>query len=336
MNKYKILFVDDEEIVRQSLQRALFNTDYDITTANNGYEGLELVKEHEFAIVVSDFRMPELDGVEFLRLVSDISPDSTRILLTGYANMDVVIKAINEGHVYKFIEKPWKDEDLPIEIQKGLEYYEMRKKIQKQNRQLKEWKEKLEEMLDEKTKEIQKKNEILNQKNRELEARDRILEFILDPQPLEDSLKFIITEIMDIIPINSMIVYMKSDDNSFKPRFGLTIQKNRKSILSSKKLEKYPPLPNIEINRKNEKLTEKLSESNRINDYSFVIPVVKQHDLLGFLLLDNTEIQSAFDDASLKTVSGFISLIAIVINDHIVTSSSVNLNAAVKSILQEL
>ena len=188
-----------------------------------------------------------------MKLVSDISPDTTRILITGYANLDVVIKAINEGHVYKFIEKPWKDEDLPIEIQKGLEYYEMRKEIQKQNRQLKEWNEKLEEMLDEKTKEIRKKNEILKQKNRELEGRDRILEFILDPQPLEDSLKFIITEIMDIIPINSIIVYMKSDDNDFRPRFGWASHKNRKSILSSKKLEKYQPLTNITINWKEKK-----------------------------------------------------------------------------------
>jgi len=314
MKKHKLLFVDDEEIVRQSLQRALFDTDYDITTAKNGYEGLEFVKEQEFALVVSDYRMPELDGVEFLKLVSDISPGTTRILLTGFANIDVVIKAINEGRVFKFIEKPWKDEDLLIEIQKGLEYYEMRKEIQEQNRLLKEWNEKLEEMVNEKTKEIQKKNEILRQKNRELEGRDKILEFILDPQPLEDSLKFILTEIMDFTPIHNMIVYMTSENNDFKPLFGIARQEQKMVTFSKKKLEKYPPLPNIELSQKEIQITDRLSDANKIDDYSFIIPVVKQYNLLGYLLLDNTETKIPLHEADIKTIFGFTSLIAIVIN----------------------
>ena len=106
MNRHKILIVDDEENVLISLKRIFRKENYEIYTANSGFQGIELLEKHDFSLILSDFKMPELNGIEFLKLASEKSPDTIRIILTGYADVDVVISAINEGNIYKFIEKP--------------------------------------------------------------------------------------------------------------------------------------------------------------------------------------------------------------------------------------
>lgn len=106
-----VLFVDDEERIVNSL-RLIFFGDYRVMTATSAVAGLELVKKHDIKVVVSDQRMPEMTGVEFLAQVRQISPASVRVLLTGYADLEAVKDSINQGEIYRYIQKPWDNDKL--------------------------------------------------------------------------------------------------------------------------------------------------------------------------------------------------------------------------------
>lgn len=161
----KILCVDDERNVLRSLERIFLDDDYEIVTAGSGDEGLEIMSEagDSFQVVVSDYRMPVMNGVEFLKAVYERWPDTVRIVLSGYADAGAIVAAINEGHIYKFIPKPWNDEELRVTIQNCLERYFLLKK----NR----------ELFDE----LARTNQALEQKVLErteaLELRNKALEF---------------------------------------------------------------------------------------------------------------------------------------------------------------
>jgi DNA-binding NtrC family response regulator len=109
----KILFVDDEANILKSLRRLCMDTEYEVFTAESGEEGLKILKDNlDMGLIVSDQRMPSMTGVEFLIEARKIAPDSVRILLTGYADIHAVVDAINKGGAYRYITKPWNDEEL--------------------------------------------------------------------------------------------------------------------------------------------------------------------------------------------------------------------------------
>ena len=111
MNK-RVLLVDDEPDILRSFQRQL-RKDFDITTAGSGAEGLELINtEKPFSVVVSDFQMPEMDGIRFLQQFKANSPDTIRIMLTGQADLDVAMEAVNQGNLFRFLTKPCSKETM--------------------------------------------------------------------------------------------------------------------------------------------------------------------------------------------------------------------------------
>jgi two-component system NtrC family sensor kinase len=116
-----ILFVDDEEFVLTALQRHFLDEDYTILTANSGREALAILENQPVQVVVSDFRMPEMNGGELLRQVSHQWPETVRIVLSGYADISAVISAINDGAIYKFVTKPWQEHELKAAIVEALE-----------------------------------------------------------------------------------------------------------------------------------------------------------------------------------------------------------------------
>jgi two-component system NtrC family sensor kinase len=125
----KILFVDDEENVLNAVKRVFFDEeDYTIFTASSAAEGIVLLGGNQVQVVVSDYRMPGTDGVEFLREVNNRWPETVRILLSGYADVTSIIAAINEGQVYKFIPKPWNEDELRVAISNALERYFLHQK----------------------------------------------------------------------------------------------------------------------------------------------------------------------------------------------------------------
>lgn len=109
--KPRVLFVDDEPLVLQGLQLHL-RTRFEVDTATSGQEGLAKMDEHEYVVIVSDMRMPEMNGAEFLRHAREKAPDTVRILLTGYADTDSAIQAVNEGQIFRFLTKPIRPPDL--------------------------------------------------------------------------------------------------------------------------------------------------------------------------------------------------------------------------------
>lgn len=98
--------------------------DYEILTAASGEEGLVLFAQHaDIQVVISDYRMPGMNGVEFLRQICEKYPDTVRIVLSGYADTSAVVSAINEGQIYKFVAKPWSDEELRQTVAKAVESF---------------------------------------------------------------------------------------------------------------------------------------------------------------------------------------------------------------------
>lgn len=117
-----LLIVDDEEIITYSLSMHLsLSTELNIITSNNPISALEIVKENDIDLIISDYLMPEMNGIDFLIEVKKIKNDTTMILLTGYADKENVIKAVNEVGVYYYIEKPWDNDNLIKIVYNGLE-----------------------------------------------------------------------------------------------------------------------------------------------------------------------------------------------------------------------
>jgi DNA-binding NtrC family response regulator len=117
-----IVIVDDEEMVLTSLRSFLtLETEYEVKTYDAPAKAIESIKESTVDLVISDYLMPGMNGIEFLLEIKKLQPYATRILLTGYADKENAIKAINEVGLYQYIEKPWANEDLKLIIQNGLE-----------------------------------------------------------------------------------------------------------------------------------------------------------------------------------------------------------------------
>ena len=123
--KSAILLVDDEEFVITALRRALLDEPYEISAATSGEEGLQLMGERRFKLVISDERMPGMDGAEFLAKVKGKYPDTVRILLTGHASIESTMKAVNSGEIYRFFTKPWNDLELLLAIRSAIEKFDL-------------------------------------------------------------------------------------------------------------------------------------------------------------------------------------------------------------------
>lgn len=122
--KFAVLYVDDEEQNLISF-RATFRRDYDVHTALSGKEGLEIMANNKISLVITDQRMPEMTGIQFLEKVIPAYPDTIRIVLTGFSDIEVIIEAINTGRVFRYINKPWDDTELKMTIENARQLFEL-------------------------------------------------------------------------------------------------------------------------------------------------------------------------------------------------------------------
>lgn len=120
-----LLLVDDEQNILSALSRLFRRDGYRVLTANSGAEGLALLADNKVGVILSDQRMPEMSGSEFLSLVKDRYPDTARIMLSGYTELASVTDAINRGAIYKFLTKPWEDDLLRDNVRQAFEHYEL-------------------------------------------------------------------------------------------------------------------------------------------------------------------------------------------------------------------
>jgi FixJ family two-component response regulator len=140
-----LLVVDDEPNILRSLKRLVRKEPYSITTVDSGPAAIEVLEQQQVQILITDQRMPEMAGTELCRIVGERWPHVTRMILSGYSDVDTILDAINEGQIYKFLTKPWNDEELRLHVRRAFEQWELAhenrrlsEEIEDQNKQLRE------------------------------------------------------------------------------------------------------------------------------------------------------------------------------------------------------
>lgn len=163
-----ILCVDDETGILQALKRLLRREPYRTLTANSADEALNILEKEKIHVIISDQRMPGMDGTELFSRVRKKWPQIIRIILSGYTDIDTIAEAVNRGHIYKFILKPWNDQNLRLEIRQALDQYalaetnrRLQETIVEQNEALKNSNEGLEKAVAERTHELKVQNHAL-------------------------------------------------------------------------------------------------------------------------------------------------------------------------------
>lgn len=130
-----VLYVDDE-INNLNSFKAAFRRYFDIYTASSAREGRKILDNNEIGVIITDQRMPVMTGIEFLESILPVYPDTIRILLTGFSDINAVMDAINRGQVYKYLVKPWQNDELKMYIENALEIYNLRKENKELARKL--------------------------------------------------------------------------------------------------------------------------------------------------------------------------------------------------------
>ncbi|MCI0997053.1 response regulator [Pseudomonas sp. ICMP22404] len=169
VTKPTVLLVDDEESILNSLRRLLRSQPYEILLADSGAKALEILKERPVDLVMTDARMPNMDGATLLAQIRKLYPSTLRILLTGYADVDMMTKAINEGGLYRYLSKPWNDDELVQALRQALAHQHSENERQRlealnreQNQQLKTLNATLEKRVASRTAELQQTADMLD------------------------------------------------------------------------------------------------------------------------------------------------------------------------------
>ncbi len=136
VEKRAVLFVDDDEVVLRSIERGFIDEPYNTLFAKSGQEALEILQREEVHVIVTDMRMPEVDGLELLETIRKMYPHIVGIVLSGYTEMATLQKAVNQGEIFKFVPKPWKLEgDFKKVVREAIDHYNLQSKRETVRRQ---------------------------------------------------------------------------------------------------------------------------------------------------------------------------------------------------------
>ena len=212
MNIPIVLFVDDEPNILKTLSRLFMDEEYEVHTAGNGREALDLIEAGlRPTLIVSDQRMPVMGGAEFLARAAQLVPDSIRMVLTGYADINAAVAAINQGGIYRYILKPWNDDDLKMTVREAVHHFRLveenrtlTRELEDKNRALARMNEQLEAMVQTRTLE-------LHQKVKELEGRDRIQQYLLAIHPLAELLAQVLAVVVEVCQVDGAAYYAMDD-----------------------------------------------------------------------------------------------------------------------------
>jgi len=163
----RVLVVDDEPEITESVSD-LLEPDYEVLTAHSADEALGMLDANGVAVILTDQRMPNGTGAELLARSLDVAPETTRILFTGYSDISAVIEAVNEGHVYRYVAKPWHPEELRAIVRQGMERHQLVFENRRLLEELTRANEELERRVQDRTRKLREQNEALH------EARERI------------------------------------------------------------------------------------------------------------------------------------------------------------------
>ena len=153
---HRVLIVDDEENVLKALKRTFMEDGYRVDTYTSPFDALGFIEKERVSAIISDFKMPGMNGLEFLLKTREMLPECVRVILTGHANLDTAIKAINSGAVYGYLTKPWDNDEIRIFLRNALKNYE----LERENR-------KLANLLEMRNKELEEANKNLETRVKE-------------------------------------------------------------------------------------------------------------------------------------------------------------------------
>ena len=158
---YTVLFVDDEPNILRAIKRALFTMDITLLLADSGAKALDLMSKHDVHVVISDMKMPQMSGAELLEQIAINYPETFRVVLTGYADIESTIKAVNQGKIHRYLQKPWDNQELIAVVEEGLERVKLKAenlRLQKltrlQNKKLRDVNASLEQVVQKRTRQI--------------------------------------------------------------------------------------------------------------------------------------------------------------------------------------
>jgi response regulator RpfG family c-di-GMP phosphodiesterase len=223
MEQTKVLLLDDEECILKALQRVMRRKAIDVVTFLDPDEALAYLKEHDdIQVIISDMRMPMMTGAEFLEKAKSINPTPTRIVLSGFSERESLLHAINQGKIWRFMSKPWDNDDLIQTINNAVEVYES--KIEKEH---------LITKLHTQNQELESMNQLLEtrvkDRTRELEVRSKWLESLLD---CEDTCSLIgeVSEQLDILTGIPGHMIQAIDEGSVLPESCFPLLKGGRAI----------------------------------------------------------------------------------------------------------
>lgn len=163
VSKPTLLCVDDEQSILKALQRVFASQDYELLLSTSGADALKIMAQKPVHVIISDMRMPQMSGAEFLAEAAKLQPDAYRVLMTGYADLSSTISAINVGRIHRYIQKPWENQQLLETVHDGLQFYRLIRnnklltaKVAQQNKHLKELNHNLEEIVQQRTEQLKK------------------------------------------------------------------------------------------------------------------------------------------------------------------------------------
>jgi len=217
--EHTLLFVDDEPLIRQIVEVQLQGLPYKVLVAESGSAGLEILEKNQVSVVISDFMMEGMDGIEFLHRVKHQYPEIARIMVTGYANVEVLVNAVNEGHIFRVLQKPWDQNEFLNTIQEGMELFETRSKQKNLERKYMSHARELETRVSERTKELslvidelQKRNEKLAATHQQLLQSDKMASLGLMAGTLAHDISNPLFVIQGNIEILSVCEYLQPND----------------------------------------------------------------------------------------------------------------------------
>jgi two-component system NtrC family sensor kinase len=175
---YTILLVDDEVNILKSLRRLLNGTGYHVLTSDSGENALKLFNTEHVDLVISDYRMPGMNGIELLRTVRERYPDVIRIILSGYADVATVVEAINDGQVYRFISKPWNDQELYTTVLQAIEQKQLAEENARLAEEIRARNAELEELTRLQEEKVRERTMALETRNRALRTAHNILDHL--------------------------------------------------------------------------------------------------------------------------------------------------------------
>ena len=211
MNQYTVLIVDDEERILSALRRLFRKEGYELLASSEPLEALEMIKKNEVDVIISDQRMPEMSGSELLAAARDVRPDAIRIMLTGYTDLQSAEDAINKGEVWRFLVKPWNDQDLRNTVRQAVIMVEMRRAQRRMLAQIRAQNAELGRLNEQLKKNIEIKEKRLEEYDAHISQTDKLASLGLMAGGIAHELN---NPLGGILTMTQLLIEEKQDDQS--------------------------------------------------------------------------------------------------------------------------